>query len=88
MNPCILLVNNLTLLKKKLLKKTPVSKIEKPLIDLPSQDGKLKFKTSLAKTLEIVEKMLSDLKIKIEVLLEVHLALFQEMIKKLFLMKV
>ena len=36
------------------------------MIDLPSQDGKLKFKTSQAKTLDIVEKMLSDLKVKTE----------------------
>ena len=34
------------------------------MIDLPSQDGKLKFKTSQAKTLDIVEKMLFDLKVK------------------------
>ena len=52
--------------KKNLLKKTAISKTEKPLIDLPSQDGKLKFKTSQAKTLDIVEKMLSDLKVKTE----------------------
>ena len=42
--------------EEKIVEKTPVSKIEKPLIDLPSQDGKLKFKTSQAKTLDIVEK--------------------------------
>ena len=42
------------------------AKREKPLIDLPSQRENVKFKTSLAKTLEIVEKMLSDLKVKIE----------------------
>ena len=36
------------------------------MIDLPSQREKVNFKTSQAKTLEIVEKMLSDLKVKIE----------------------
>ena len=36
------------------------------MIDLPSQTEKVKFKTSQAKTLDIVEKMLSDLKIKTE----------------------
>ena len=36
------------------------------MIDLPSQREKVKFKTSQAKTLEIVEKMLSDLKVKTE----------------------
>ena len=53
-------------IEEKIVEKTPVSKIEKPLIDLPSQNGKLKFKTSQAKTLDIVEKMLSDLKVKTE----------------------
>ena len=46
--------------------KTVFAKPEKPLIDLPSQDKKLNFKTSQAKTLDIVEKMLSDLKVKTE----------------------
>ena len=32
-------------------------KTEKPLIDLPSQRENLKFKTSQAKTLDIVEKI-------------------------------
>ena len=40
--------------------------MEKPLIDLPNHDKKLKLKTSQAKTLDIVEKMLSDLKVKTE----------------------
>ena len=53
-------------IEEKIVEKTPVSKIEKPLIDLPSQNGKLKFKTSQAKTLDIVEKMLSNLKVKTE----------------------
>ena len=42
------------------------AKREKPLIDLPGQRENVKFKTSQAKTLEIVEKMLSDLKVKTE----------------------
>ena len=45
----------------------PISvKTEKLLIDLPSQREKVMFKTSQSKTLEIVEKMLSDLKVKTE----------------------
>ena len=36
------------------------------MIDLPSQREKVVFKTSQAKTLDIVEKMLSDLKVKTE----------------------
>ncbi|KAL0010993.1 hypothetical protein SO802_006101 [Lithocarpus litseifolius] len=52
--------------KSEVVEKSAVSKPEKPLIDLPSQKGKLNFKTSQAKTLEIVEKMLSDLKVKTE----------------------
>ena len=45
----------------------PVSvKTEKLLIDLPSQKENVMFKTSQSKTLEIVEKMLSDLKVKIK----------------------
>ena len=45
----------------------PVSvKTEKLLIDLPRQKENVMFKTSQSKTLEIVEKMLSDLKVKIE----------------------
>ena len=36
------------------------------MIDLPSQRENLKFKTSQAKTLDIVEKMLADLKVKTE----------------------
>ena len=41
-------------------------KTEKPLIDLPSQREKVMFKTSMSKTLEIVEKMIFDLKVKTE----------------------
>ena len=36
------------------------------MIDLPNQREKVNFKTSNIKTLEIVEKMLYDLKVKIE----------------------
>ena len=36
------------------------------MIDLPSQRENFMFKTSQSKTLEIVEKMLSDLKVKTE----------------------
>ena len=51
-------------IEEKIVEKTPISKTEKPLIDLPCQDGKSKFKNSQAKTLDIVEKMLFDLKVK------------------------
>ena len=40
--------------------------IEKPLLDLSSQQEKVLLKTSLPNMLEVVEKMLSDLKIKIK----------------------
>ena len=56
-------------IEEKIDEKTPISKLEKPLIDLPSQREKVNFKTSQAKTLDIVEKMLSDLKVKAEELL-------------------
>ena len=36
------------------------------MIDLPSQREKVMFKTSQSKTLKVVEKMLSDLKVKIK----------------------
>ena len=36
------------------------------MIDLPSQREKVMFKTSQSKTLEVVEKMLSNLKVKTE----------------------
>ena len=51
-------------IEEKIGEKTPVSKLEKPLIDLPSQREKVNFKTSQAKTFDIVEKILSDLKVK------------------------
>ena len=53
-------------IEEKIVEKTSVSKIEKRLIDLPSQREKVNFKTSQAKNLDIVEKMLSDLKVKTE----------------------
>ena len=53
-------------IEEKIVETTTASKPEKPLIDLPSQRENVKFKTSQAKTLEIVEKMLSDLKVKTE----------------------
>ena len=40
--------------------KITFSKLEKPLIDLPSQKGKLRIKTSQAKTIEKVEQMPFD----------------------------
>ena len=36
------------------------------MIDLPSQREKVMFKTSQSKMLEVVDKMLTDLKVKIE----------------------
>ena len=59
--------------------------IEKPLFD---NKEKVLLRTSPSNMLEVVDKMLSDLKIKMKVLLEVHLALFQRMKKKLFLMNI
>ena len=53
-------------IEEKIVEKIAASKLKKPLIDLPNQREKLNFKTSQAKTLEIVEKMLSNLKVKIE----------------------
>ena len=44
-------------IEENIVEKTTTSKPEKPLIDLPSQREKLNFKTSQAKTLEIVEKI-------------------------------
>ena len=75
-------------IEEKIDEKTAVSKPEKPFIDLPSQREKVVFKTSQVKTLDIVEKMLSDLKVKTEGTLQVLLELFQEMRRKLFLKKI
>ena len=54
------------IVEKPVSEKSVSVKTEKPLIDLPSQREKVMFKTSQSKTLEIVEKMLSGLKVKIE----------------------
>ena len=43
-------------IKEKVDEKTPVSKIEKPLIDLPSQREKVNFKTSQLKLLTLLRK--------------------------------
>ena len=53
-------------IKKHASEKSISVKIEKPLIDLPSQREKVMFKTSQSKMLEIVDKMLFDLKVKAE----------------------
>ena len=52
--------------EKSISEKSVFVKTKKPLIDLPSQKEKVMFKTFQSKTLEIVEKMLSDLKVKTE----------------------
>ena len=52
--------------KKSASEKSVFEKIEKPLIDLPSQREKVMFKTSQSKMLEVVDKMLFDLKVKTE----------------------
>ena len=54
------------IVEKPVSEKSVSIKTEKPLIDLPSQREKVMFKTSQFKTLETVEKMLSDLKVKTE----------------------
>ena len=52
--------------EKPISEKSVSIKTEKPLIDLPSQREKIMFKTSQSKTLEVVEKIFSDLKVKTE----------------------
>ena len=52
------------LIEKPASEKSVFVKIEKPLIDLPSQREKVMFKTSQSKMLEVVDKMLFDLKVK------------------------
>ena len=76
-------------LEKPVSKKSVSVKTEKPLIDLPSQREKFMFKTSHSKTLEIVEKMLVDLKVKTEGTSTSTPAActFQEMKKKLLLIQ-
>ena len=53
-------------IEKPISEKSVFVKIEKPLIDLPCQKEKVMFKTSQSKMLEVVDKMLSDLNVKIE----------------------
>ena len=65
-------------IEEKIDEQTPISKLKKPLIDLSSQREKVNFKTSQAKTLEIVEKMLSDLKVKTEGTLQVYSNYFKK----------
>ena len=60
------IVEKTVYVEKPVSEKSVSVKTEKPLIHLPSQREKVMFKTSQSKTLEIVEKILSDLKIKIE----------------------
>ena len=57
---------NIDSVEKPTSEKSVFVKTEKPFIDLPSQREKVLFKTSQSKTLEVVDKMLSDLKVKTE----------------------
>ena len=59
-------IDKTTSIEKSISEKHVFVKTEEPLINLPSHDKNFKFKTSQSKTLEIVEKMLSDLKVKTE----------------------
>ena len=60
------IVENTISVKKSASEKSVFEEIEKPLINLPSQTEKVMFKTSQSKMLEVVDKMLSDLKVKTE----------------------
>ena len=60
------IIEKTVFVEKPAFKKSVSVKTEKPLIDLPSQREKVMFKTSQSKTLEVVEKMLFGLKVKIE----------------------
>ena len=53
-------------IEKHISEKSIFVKTKKPLIDLPCQKEKVMFKTSQSKMLEVVDKMLSDLKVKTE----------------------
>ena len=64
--PLHIIGQQLDRIEEKIDEKTLVSKLEKSLINLSSQREKVNFKTSQAKTLEFVEKLLSDLKVKTE----------------------
>ena len=63
-------------------------KTEKPLIDLPSQREKVMFKTSQSKMLEVVDKILSDLKVKTEGTSRNTTCTISKKEKKLFLMNI
>ena len=58
------IVERIVSIEKPTSEKSFFVKTEKPLIDLPSQREKVMFKTSQSKMLEVVDKMLSDLKVK------------------------
>ena len=58
------IVKRIVSIEKPTSEKSVFVKIEKPWIDLPSQREKVMFKTSQSKMLEVVDKMLSDLKVK------------------------
>ena len=53
-------------IEKATFEKSVLVKTEKPLINLPSQTEKVMFKTSQSKMLEVVDKILSNLKVKTE----------------------
>ena len=57
-------IENTVSIKKSAFEKSV--KTKKPLIDLPSQREKVMFKTSQSKMLDVVDKMLNDLKVKTE----------------------
>ena len=58
------IVERIVSIEKPVSEKFVFVKTEKPLIDLPSQREKVMFKSSQSKMLEVIDKMLSDLKIK------------------------
>ena len=60
------IVENTISVKKSASGKSIFEEIEKPFIDLSGQREKVMFKTSQSKMLEVVDKMLSDLKVKTE----------------------
>ena len=59
-------IENTVSIKKSASEESVFEKIEKPLIDLSSQREKVMFKSSQSKMFEIVDKMLFDLKVKVE----------------------
>ena len=62
----VLKKKNVDSIEKPASEKSVFVKTEKPLIDLPSQREKVMFRTSQSKMLEVVAKMLSELKVKTE----------------------